>query len=135
MTAVAGPDDTGSLWKLVHSCGGGLGMGLQNHRQTTPTTIPPQKKNTQLLQRLSFFVLFLISPRPSPASPQPLCVPASCRPCRHLEARLSPWVCLTNGRELGCRDSRLSLTGLEESWGGESCLFSHPRFRELPGLH
>ena len=120
------------LWKLVHSCGGGLGMGLQNHRQTTPTA-PPQKK--KLLQRLSFFVLFLVSPRPSAASPQPLCVPASCRPCHHLEARLSPWVWLTNGRELGCRDSRLSLTSLEESCGGEGCLFSHPGFRELPGLH
>lgn len=133
MTAVAGPDDTGSLWKLVHSCGGGLGMGLQNHRQTTPPPPPPPQKKHNFYRGCLF--LFLISPRPSPASPQPLCVPASCRPCRHLEARLSPWVCLTNGRELGCRDSRLSLTGLEESWGGEGCLFSHPRFRELPGLH
>lgn len=98
-----------------------------------PPPHPPKKK--KLLQRLSFFVLFLVSPRPSAASPQPLCVPASCRPCHHLEARLSPWVWLTNGRELGCRDSRLSLTSLEESCGGEGCLFSHPGFRELPGLH
>ena len=57
------------LWKLVHSCGGGLGMGLQNHRQTTPTAPPPTKK--KLLQRLSFFVLFLVSARPSAPAPRP----------------------------------------------------------------
>ena len=131
MTAIAGPDDTGGLWRLVHSCGGGLGMDLQNHRQTTT----PRKEKKTNLQRLSFFALFLTSPRPSTASPQPLSVPASCRPCRHLEARPSPWVWLTNGRELGCRDSHLSLTSLEGSWGGEDCLFNHPEFGELPGLH
>ena len=51
MTAVAGPDDTGGLWRLVHSCGGGLGMDLQNHRQTTT----PWKGKKQTFTEAVFF--------------------------------------------------------------------------------
>ena len=60
------------LWKLVHSCGGGLGMGLQNHRQTTPTAPPPPKRKT-FTEAVFFCFVFSLSKALCCLPSAPLC--------------------------------------------------------------
>lgn len=115
MTACVGLDDTGSLWRLVHSCGGGPRVGLQNQRP-----LPPNFCRGCLV----CFVFNLSEALCCPPL-QSLCFPATCRPCCCLETGLSPWVWLTNGRELGYRGSRLSVG---ESGGREGCQLNHLGF-------
>lgn len=97
-------------------------MDLQNHKQTAT---PRKEKKQTFTEAVFFCFVFNLSKALRCLPPVPLCS-GQLQAMPPFGSQAVSWVWLTNGRELGCRDSRLSLTSLEESWGGEGCLFNHP---------